>query len=105
VRGSLLIVFSGAIALLASGCQASVDDLCNKICSCSDTCSDQAIQECIAYYEQYQKLATEVGCGDEFQAAISCGASGHCEDGAYTTDCDKEGAALSTCEQKAGSGG
>ncbi len=105
VRGSLLVAFSAAIALLASGCQASADDLCNKMCSCSTTCTDESIQQCVTYYEQYQKVATEKGCGNEFQAALSCGASGQCEGGAYTTDCDKESAAFSACEQKAGSGG
>ena len=104
VRGSLLVAFSAAVALLASGCQTSPTDFCNKYCSCSTGCDDQARQDCIDYYEQYQKVAEEVGCGAEFQASLTCAADGQCTNGEYSTDCDEESSAFSACEKKAGGG-
>jgi len=105
VRGSVLFAFSAAVALLAAGCQASPDDFCNKMCDCSVACDDKALQECVDYFEKYQKVAQDVGCGSEFQAALNCAANGECTAKEYTTDCEEESAAFSACEQKANGGG
>ncbi len=104
VRGSVLFAFSAAVALLGAGCQASPSELCNKMCDCSTSCTDKGLQECIDYYENYQKVAQDVGCGSEFQAALSCATNGQCTNAEYSTDCDEEGAAFSACEQKANGG-
>lgn len=104
VRGSVLFAFSAAVALLGAGCQASPEDFCNKMCDCSGTCTDKSLQECIDYFENYQKVAQDVGCGSEYQAALSCSANGQCTNAEYTTDCEEESAAFSACEQKVNGG-
>lgn len=103
LRTSLLVVLSAGVALVVGGCQASPEDLCHKMCDCSTSCTDSGLAQCIDYYKQYQKLAEEVGCGDEFNAALSCAANGECQSDGYTTDCDTESKAFSACEQSVSS--
>ncbi len=87
-----------AVWALAAGCNPSVGAFCNKVCDCTG-CDDAQAAGCVDRAEEARKQARDTGCGDEFNAMLSCmNATFTCEnDAPSTVGCEEELESLNAC--------
>lgn len=85
------------------GCGESPASICEETCDCVG-CSDEELDECIDSGEDFEKLASDEGCEDQFDDYISCyGEQLECRGSEVDADgCDHEYEALEKCLGDAG---
>jgi hypothetical protein len=66
----LLALAVGVLALSLVGCR-SFSNICNEENKCSDG-NDKDLDACIVEAQHTEELASELGCGSEFDAVFDC---------------------------------
>lgn len=61
----------GVLALVAGGCGASVEAVCEKVCEC-EGCNDEKLEECVDQVSDLEAAADDRGCSSEFDDYLSC---------------------------------
>lgn len=87
-----------ALVVPAPGCGTSPSSICSDICDC-EGCSESELADCVDDVEDGQKAAEDMGCGDQFDAALACyGDEFRCVSGDIDVDgCNTELDELSGC--------
>ena len=85
------LLASLALALAASGCGPSFEDLCEQA---NEQCTRQTRLDCEAAEEASVAVTEAAACEDRYDALVACGAD---TDGCYVDRCSSEVTAWNDC--------
>jgi len=93
----LTIVPMLAMALFAVGCGGDCVSACEDAKDCDDATAAEKDADCEKVCEEFEKLAKDAGCEDEYDDAWSCaGGEDVCEEGSDDA-CKEEADAFAEC--------